>query len=216
MCTIRKLVSCVLVAVIPCCLLAQDTGGAIISGKGTVWLNGGQVKGSSPMLPGDLIQTKAESIANISMPGSTVLIQPDSLVKFGTKQLFLDQGSLNVGTSQQMSVLAAGATITPEGTSWTEFEVSSHNGSLHVLARKASIKVSCGMDAQTLTEGQQLTRDQSGPCTKEGAGAYPSATGLTSGKHLLEAGIVAGGVGILCLILCGGGGSNPPASASKP
>jgi ferric-dicitrate binding protein FerR (iron transport regulator) len=212
---LRKIVSCMLIVLIPAFLPAQDSGGAIVTGKGIVWVNGSQLPGSSTIVPGDIIQTRAQSMASVSMPGSTLRIEPDTVVKFGTKQVFLDRGKISVATSQQVSALALDALITPVGTVWTEFEVSSVDGNLLVLARKASVNVSCGMESQTLSEGQQLTRDHAGHCTREGTGAYPSATGLTSGRHLLWAGLAVGGGGLLCLILCGGG-SNPPASPSKP
>lgn len=210
----RKIVCCLLVTIIPASLSAQDTGGAIISGKGALWLNGAAVPGSSPVVSGDVILTKAQTAANITMPGSTIAIQSDSALKFEDKQLFLDHGTINVGTSRQMSVLAVDVVITPIGTAWTEFLVSTLDGNLQVQARKSSVSVTCGTEAQTLSEGQQLTRDHSGHCTREGAGAFPPATGLITGNHLLWAGIAAGGGALLCVILCGA--SNPPASPSKP
>src|SRR5437870_7612950 len=90
---LRKLLSLMMIAVLPGALLAADSAGAMLYAKGTAWLNGSTVPRSSAVFPGDLIQTKANSVANINAAGSNVLIVADSLVKFEGTAFSVEHGS---------------------------------------------------------------------------------------------------------------------------
>src|SRR5258707_1480296 len=69
-------------AAFPLSLLAANPGAAMLYAKGTAWLNGGAVPMSSAIFPGDMVQTKSDSMANINASGSSVMVLADSLVKF--------------------------------------------------------------------------------------------------------------------------------------
>jgi hypothetical protein len=48
--------------------------------RGAAWLNGSHVPASSAIFNGDLLQTRSDSGANITAPGSTITVLGDSLV----------------------------------------------------------------------------------------------------------------------------------------
>ena len=204
-----------MIACFPACLAAADTGTAMIEVRGTVWLNGSVLPRSSTIAPGDLVQTKPESVATITAPGSSVILGSDSLITFGDNSISLEHGSIDVATSKAMSAHVLEVSVTPVSTTWTEFEVTDVNGTVEVNARKGDVTLVCGNDSETLSEGQQATRDESGKCSKKRrkAGAYaPTGGDILTNPYVL--GGLAGGGGLLCLLLCGT--SKPSVSPSKP
>jgi len=210
-----RLVCWMMIACIPVSLSAADTGAAMLEGRGTVWLNGSALPRSSAIFPGDLVQTKPESVATITASGSSVIIQSDSLITFGDNAVSLEHGSVSVATSKAMAAHVLEVSVTPASRVWTEFEVTDVNGTVEVIARKGDVTVVCGKDSDTLSEGQQATRDESGKCSKKRrkGGAYPPTSGdILTNPYVL--GGLAGGGGLLCLLLCGT--STPSVSPSKP
>jgi len=69
-----------MLVIVPVSLLGQtppnQTGAAILHTQGGVWVNGYEATDSSAVFPGDLLETKPGSAANLNLDGSTVLIQP--------------------------------------------------------------------------------------------------------------------------------------------
>src|SRR2546429_9340000 len=101
---LRKLLCLMMmIAVLPGALLAADSAGAMLYAKGTAWLNGSTGPRSSAVFPGDLIQTKANSVANINAVGSNVLIVADFLVQFEGTAFSVEDGSVSVGPSEKVS-----------------------------------------------------------------------------------------------------------------
>ena len=99
---LRNLVSWMLIFLLPASLFAADTGSALLHSNGGVWVNGAEVeihRGIPRRFTGDELGFVA-----ISMEGSSVLIQGQSIVKFEGNYLTLEHGSVAVGTSTSMSV----------------------------------------------------------------------------------------------------------------
>src|SRR5216117_1735089 len=194
---LRKLLSLMMIAVLPGALLAADSAGAMLYAKGTAWLNGSTVPRSSAVFPGDLIQTKANSVANINAVGSNVLIVADSLVKFEGTAFSVEHGSVSVGTSKKVSTRAGEVKVEPVSDSWTQYDVSEKTGT------------------STLSQGQQTTREQPAEKNqkKKKGGAIPAAGGsILDSKAVLYGGIGAAGV-LTGLILSQG---DEPVSPAKP
>jgi len=201
--TLRKMIGWGMLCLTPTSLLAADAGAAMVYGKGVVWLNGNPMPDSSAILPGDLIQTKTDSIATINADGSNVIVQPDSSVKFDPQAISLEQGSVSVASSQGLVAHAANTTVAPASGTWTEFELTNLNGNVEIVADKGSLNVNCGKEETTIAEGQQLTSEPSGECGKRRKknGAYPPASGdLLKSPYLKYVGAAAG-TGILIWLL---------------
>jgi hypothetical protein len=202
---LRNVICWMLIALAPASLLAADSGGAMLYGRGPVWLNGVPLPNSSAVFPGDLIKTQPESIATLDASGSGVTVLPDSLVKFDGKGVTLVHGSINVATSAGMVAIAGTVTVTPASNAWTEFEIGDADGTVQVFASKGSINVNCGKGTANLTEGERASPDASGNCNKKkrkGGGAlFPQSGTFLTNPYVLGGTAVGTGV-ILCLLLC--------------
>jgi hypothetical protein len=207
----------------------SETGGAILHTQGGVWVNGYEAKDSSAVFPGDLVETKPGSPANLSLDGSTVLIQPESVARLQSNLLELDHGSAFVGTSKSFKVKVNCITTTPVVNQWTQYEVTDVNGNIQVASRKEDVNVERELNRHkpspltpasvtddshgaSVHEGEQKSFDESELC-----GAPDRIKGASMGlsPKWIAAGAVAGGTGILlCVLLCGGG--SKPISSSAP
>ena len=167
-----------LLAASPLSLMAADSSGAaMLYAKGTAWINGGAVPGSSAIFPGDLVQTNPSSMANINASGSSVMILPDSLVKFEGGAVSIDHGGVNVATGKSLETHADNLTITPASAAWTEFQVNDMDGQVQIVARKGDLSISDGSETTTLPQGQQTVRDSPTKKRKRRGGAAPAAGG---------------------------------------
>jgi hypothetical protein len=201
-------------------MFAADSGAAMLYAKGTAWLNGGSVPKTSAIFPGDLVQTKLDSIANINAAGSSVIILSDSLVKFEGRAVSIEHGGVTVATSIGMTTRAGEVTVSPASNALTEFEVSDLNGTVQIVARKGDLSVSDGTQISTLAQGEQTTRDESQSDEnkkkkkRRGAGAAPPAAGGGILNSPVAIGVGAAAVGgLVTWVLLQG---DEPASPSKP
>jgi hypothetical protein len=167
----------------PWMMLGQEsvgTGVGVVYGTGQVYLNGAQLNNSGTVTPGDVVQTRENGAANVSAPGSSMVIQSNTIVRFQNGGLSLDRGSVSVATGKGMSVFARDFKITPASGDWTEFYVTRASGVIQILARKGNVNVTCGANTSTIREGQQMSRDDAADCgiaQKRGAGAPSAAKG---------------------------------------
>ena len=209
---LKKLVSCILVLLVPASLFAADSAAAMLYTNGTAWLNGTSVPKSSAVFVGDLVQTKADSVANIKAPGSSVLVSSDSLVQMQTDSVKLEHGRVNVGTSKNMAAQVGGLKITPTNAAWTEFEVSDTDGTVQIIARKGNLSLS---DGTSVAQGEQTTREETNEKNKKrkGGGAVPAAGGgiLNSPTAIAIGAWTVGGLTAWVLVQ-----GDEPLSPSKP
>jgi hypothetical protein len=220
----------VMLVIVPVSLLGQtppnQTGAAILHTQGGVWVNGYKATDSSAVFPGDLLETKPGSAANLSLDGSTVLIQPESVAKLQTNLLELDHGSVSVGTSKSFKVRVNCLTAVPVLNEWTQYEVNNLNGNVQVAARKDDVNVERGVDRQkpsaetesshgsTVHETEQKSFDLSAIC---GAPPQPTGAGMSLNPKWIAVGAAGAGGILLCVLLCSGnGGKKPPASSWQP
>ena len=180
-----KILSCMMVVIFPAALFATDQPGAMLYSHGTALLNGGSISSSSAIFSGDLVQTSADSAANINASGSIVLVLRDSLVKYQGNAVELEHGDVAISTSKAMATRAGDVTVSPAASVWTEFEVRDVDGTVQIAARKGDLTISDDNGTTTLAQGQDTTRDESQSQSqgdnnkkkkkKKGAGAAPAA-----------------------------------------
>jgi len=151
------------------------------------------------LMAGDVVQTGATGVANVSSSGSSSTIESNSLIRIQAGGFSLDLGGLSVATSKGTSVSARDYKIVPVTPQWTEFYVTRSGGSIHIMARKGDVTVSCGGNTATVKESEQVSRNDAPDCgadppPQEGGGAPAAAKGpiLTS----KEAQYTALGVGV--------------------
>lgn len=195
-CRFHKFLCWMILVIVPASLMAADSGAAMMYTKGTAWLNGSTVPRSSAIFPGDMVQTKPDSLANINATGSSVTILSDSLVKFEGNAVSVEHGSVTVATSQGMATRAGEITVSPASSAWTEFQVTDVNGSVQIVAHKGDVSIRQGTDTTTLSQGQQTTRDESENKNKKrrGGAAAAGAGGVLDSPYVIwpAAGAVTG------------------------
>ena len=195
---------CLLLVVFTPVLFAQNSGVAVLTGSGAVYLNGGQLSNSNAVVAGDVIQTKDNGTATVNGPGGSILIEPNSIVRFQGQGIALDRGQVSVATGKGLSVNARDFRITPMSNDWTQFYVTRTGGSINIVARKNDITVSCGAyGSDRVKEGQQISREDADNCglMAKGSGAPTAARGpfLTSNAAKWSALAVGGGLTIWSL-----------------
>ncbi len=179
---LRNLACWTMIAVVPVSLWAADSSPAMLYARGAAWINGGAVPRTSAVFPGDLVQTRSDSVASINAPGSNVVVLADSLVKFEGPAVALEHGTLRVATSKGLSTHTGDLTVAPASNGWTEFEVKQvGDDSVQIMAQKGDVTVSDGSNSSTLSQGQQTTVGNSMEKKKKkrrkGGGAVPASGG---------------------------------------
>ena len=226
----RSMVSCVLLMAFPASMVAADSSAAMLYTRGTAYVNGSHVPGSSAIFSGDLLQTPANAMAHINEPGSSITVLGDSLVQFGSQAVKIEHGGITVSTSKSVATTAGDVRITPASNAWTEFNVSDVDGTVHIAATKGDLTIFDGNNTTTLPQGQQTTRDETAQTPdqngsdnntskkksknkKRATGATPAAGGglLDSPVAIGIAGGAVGGLTAWVLIH-----NDNPASPSTP
>ena len=152
-----------LLLVVPASLVAADQPAAMLYSHGAALLNGNSIARSSAIFSGDLIQTNADSAANINASGSIVLVLNDSLVQFQGNAVKLEHGGVTISTSKLLATRVGDVTVSPAASVWTEFEVRDVDGRVQIAARKGDLTLTDDTGTTTLPQGQQTTRDESQP-----------------------------------------------------
>lgn len=215
-----------MVVVVPLSLLGQ-TPSAILHSQGGVWVNGYEAKDSAAVFAGDTLETRPEFSAKLSLEGSGVSIQPESLTKFQGDLIELTHGGVSVGTSTRFKVKVKCITVTPVLGEWTQYDVTDVNGNVQVAAIKNDVNVeitkgltkpsaeSAQSSGGTVHEGEQHSYNESDVC---GAPArFPNGASPLNAKWIEIGGATLGGVLVCLILLCKGSGSSPhPMSASQP
>ena len=216
---VRGFTCWVMILLFPASLVAADSGGAMLYGKGVVSVNGsaipGSTTGSTAIFPGDLIETKADSVASINLPGSSVNILPGSLVRFEGDAVRLEHGSISVASSRQFKALIRCITVIPYFEVATQYEVTDVDGNIHIAARKSDVDINrsdktallktgvptaaaskeASKRKPTLLEGQETTREER---SCKGGAARPAGDGsLANAKYLGIAPLVGLGIWLL-------------------
>jgi hypothetical protein len=222
-----KILSCMMVMIFPAALFAAEQPAAMLYSHGTALLNGNSIARSSAIFTGDLVQTNADSVANINAVGSSILVLNDSLVQYEDGNLKLEHGGLTVSTSKLLRARAGDVTVSPTAGVWTEFEVRDVDGTVKIAARKGDLTISDDTGTTTLAQGQETTRDESqsqddsqarkGKKKKKGEGPAPAAAPGAAGGVLnspIAIGIAGGiALGGTAWVLSHG---DDPVSPAKP
>jgi hypothetical protein len=220
----RYLLGWAMVILVPLSLLGQAPS-AILHTQGGVWVNSYEGRDSTAIFSGDVIETKPEFSAKLTLEGSEVSIQQESVGKFQGNFFELDHGSVAVGTSTIFKVKVNCITVVPVANQWTQYEVTDVNGTVQVSARKSDVNVehegqhksTANVESDrdgTVREGEQKSYNESEIC---GAPPQPHEAAHGLNPKWIGAGAAAGGGILICVFLCTGKGSpKTPISPDKP
>jgi hypothetical protein len=200
---------------------------AVLHTQGGTLVNDAEARDGTAILEGDDVNTLPQSMATLTLEGSQVLVQPETILKFQGDFVALDHGSVAVETSRSFKVKVNCITTTPVANEWTQYEVTNVNGTVHVAARKDDVKVHHeGGKGKSAREGA-INQDS---IVKQGQERDYDVTELCGAAEPREAAhrgidpIYLGGIGggtaiILCVVLwCNsqGGPPQPVMSNSQP
>jgi hypothetical protein len=158
----RRMVSYVLLCLLPTSVFAAETNAAMLYTNGAAWVNGAHVpRFSSAIFPGDLLQIRSDSVANITQTGSSITVLADSLVQFEGSSLKIEHGGLTVSTSKGVATTAGDVKVAPASSAWTEFTVTDVDGTVRIAASKGDLLISDANGSVTLPQGQDTTRQES-------------------------------------------------------
>jgi hypothetical protein len=181
---------------------------AMLYSRGGTVLNGTTVPRSSALFSGDLVQTSADSVANINATGSTVLVLNETVLQYEGDFLKLEHGGITVSTSKSMSAQAGEVRIAPAKSVLTEFEVRDVDGRVLIAARKGDLTISDQDGTTTLAQGQETTKDEESSATSKkrkrnnkrtpNTAAEPGEAGAIL-NHPVAIGIAGGAIGGLAI-----------------
>ncbi len=212
-----------MIVIAPASLGAQSTARALLHSDGGTWLDGNPAPESSAIFPDSVIQTQKEHTALLTAEGTSVTVQPETVVQFEADELVLDHGELHLNTSRAMRVRVGCITIIPILADRTQYDVIDRDGKVKVIAYKLDVKIRHRGAATQKTresqssefivrEGHQATREE-----KCGAAVTPREIVDARGAILnsLPARIAGATVigAILCVAFCG---TQTPISAAAP
>jgi len=217
----RNLVCGLLIVLVPAALLGQDSR-AILHANGGALLNGSPAANSTALFPHDVVQTQTGAPATIDAEGSSVTVDPETLLQFEGDELALDHGHLQVSTSRSLKVRVNCMTITPRTAELTRYQVTDADGKLQLKAEQNDVQIQlrgsskqgskAGLSETTVHAGEQVTRD-------DNCAARPKTGDIVDAKtpilNSTEAKIIGGAaiIAITCYALCQSGN---PISPAKP
>ncbi len=207
----REVVCWMMAVLCPLSLAAADGPSAVVHSRGGVWVNGAEVADSSAVFGGDSLETKPGFVANLDTQGSSVLIQPESIVKFQGNFIVLEHGSVSVGTSTEMGVHVNCIRVEPVSNQRTQYDVTDLSVKVEVSADKNDVTLredsapsktavkNDSVQSNVVHEGHRETRYETTAC---GAVPQPQAPTSPLNTKWLEIGGGVGGAGLLCILLC--------------
>ncbi|HUA16645.1 MAG TPA: hypothetical protein VMG31_15225 [Verrucomicrobiae bacterium] len=149
-----------MIAILPVSLVAQDTATAMLhSNGGGVFVNKNAAPASGALFAGDLVETDKTGVARLQTTGSTVDINPETVVQFEGDELVLDHGRLSVNTSRGMKVRVGCLTITPVNEAdWTQYDVVDLDGRVTVSGLKNDTYIDSRTNARSEKEASASNR----------------------------------------------------------
>ena len=212
------LVCRLMIVLLPASLTAQDPTRGLLYSSGGTWLNEVLAPNVAAVFPDSLVQTQAGYAARIEVQGSSVLIQPETMLQFQGHELVVDHGSLHLDTSLEMDVIVGCITISPVTYDRTQLDLVDIGGKAKISVSKGDVKVhSHGMavrkskaDSDTILHpGDHVVRaDACGSTSTPNPGTPPW---LDSRAAQIIGGVTA--AALICLGVCHG---DDPVSPAKP
>jgi hypothetical protein len=208
----RNLVCGVMVVVLPVSVMAQDSARAMLHGDGGVWVNGNAAHNSSAIFEHDLVRTEKGNSARIDAEGSTVMVEPETIVQFDGDELVLDHGRLQVNTWRGMKVRVNCLTVIPPAQEWARYDVIDTDGRVQVLAYQNDVKIHyrgvaalrskhVELSDVTVYQGGEATRDERCGAAEKPGDAIDANKPILDRLGVRIAGLTVIGV-ITCWALC--------------
>ena len=210
--TVNKLAAVLLVVVCPSAILMAERPGAMLQASGTVLVNGTATPQSMSLFMGDRVNTAGGAAASITRSGLSLVVDPNSSVRYQDDGFAILQGTARVRISKGVTAHAGLVSVVPKGDS-ALFDVSSDGKTALVTSREGALTLTDGVEMASLNPGYtaKISLD---PSEGQDQGPKPAAQskGDKNNKKWFIIWILvaaAAGAGITCAVTCGGGGPTP-------
>jgi len=136
-------------------LLSAQTGGAMFSAiNGGAQVNGIAAGGpSTSIFPGDRIDVPASAAGAINLAGSSVVMGPNSSVKYGATNIEVLQGGARVSTMKGMTASVGNVLVTPKDAS-AKFDVIHRENRLVVVSHEGALTIKDGDRTVLVASGE--------------------------------------------------------------
>jgi hypothetical protein len=214
-----------MIAILPLSLLADDTAGMLRSNGIGVLVDKNPTPSSTALFSNDLIETDKAAVARIELTGSSVDINPETMVQYEATELVLDHGSLSVNTSRGLRVRVGCLTITPvNDAEWTRYDVADVDGKVTVSALKNDVNIDPRSSSPEhakqpahsnriiVHEGEQKSREEKCGAADVKSPPTPGGGAIMDSPYVIWP-AVAVITGLTCWALCR---SNDALSPAKP
>jgi hypothetical protein len=206
---LNKLVAVFLVVVCPSAILMAERPSAMLQATGTVSLNGTPTPGSTSVFAGDRIDTAEAAGASISRSGFSLVLDPNSSVRYQDDGFSILRGTARVRSSRGMAGHAGPVLVTPKGDT-ALFQISSDGKTALVASREGTLTLTDGVETVSLEPGYTAKVDLDATQDQSPKPAAKSKGEKKKNGFLLWMLVGAGvGAGITCAVACGGGGPTP-------
>lgn len=184
-----RMVSLLLVAVVPAMTPAAELG-AMMYPAGAVRLNGVATTRASSVLPGDRLETGANSALTLTASGTSVQIVGLSAATFVPGVLSISSGAATINTTAGMKARLRNLTIGPAAQS-ARFSVGERGNRIYIASLVGRVQIQDGRAQMMLDAGHAVTIPVPSTDTQGGAGG---AGGAGAGAGVGTATAVAVGV----------------------
>lgn len=203
----NKLVAVLLMVVCPSAILMAERPSGMLQATGTVLLNGAPTPQSMSVFTGDRIDTADASVVSITRSGSSLVVDPNSSIRYQDDGFAILKGTARVRTSKGMTAHAGPVAVIPKGNT-ALFDVSTDGKTALVTSREGGLTLTDGVETASLEPGYMakinldLSQDQN-------QAPKPAATTKEERKRkkLVIWIVVAtvAGTAVACGLTCGGG-----------
>ena len=203
----RKIVALLLVVVCPSAVLMAELPSAMLTPSGSVRLNGTVLPQSTGLFTGDVIDTLADSVGSLSRSGSSVVVDPDSSIRYQDDGVSVLKGMARVQTSKGMAAHAGRISVIPVSSD-ALFDVRTDGKTALIASREGALTLTDGSESFTLDPGYtaKVNVDVS---QNQGQAPKPAAKGGEKKKKppawLIWVAVAAGAFAVACALTCGKG-----------
>jgi hypothetical protein len=220
----RHYVSALLIVILLVSSEADDTALAILRSSGSILLNGSEAPSGSAVFLGDSVENQGKTIAALTLNGTRVDVNSETLLRLENDGIRLDHGSVLVSTSRGFHVRVGCIFVTPVVTGSTLYEVTDRDGSVTVAARTKDVNIdsrsadlrqakkSPGSPRVLVREGEQKSRGEKCGAANPQSASKAAAEGILNSPYALWSAFGVGAA-IVCWSLCR---NDDPPSPSTP
>lgn len=153
-------------------------GGAMLYANGNVKVNGQPAGVSTSIFAGDKVEVGDSSSVSINRSGLSIVLSPNSSVRYEPTNLDVLKGTVRVSTNQGMTVHAGNVSISPQGkTAAAKFDVIANAGNVSVASQNGALSVNDGGRNMSLSSGSKTT-------VSAASQASPDAPKVAAGSFL--------------------------------